>query len=281
VRDCTHGCACADDQSVEIRGQWLLMSNEAGGPVSIRPRIKALSAVDMPSQGRCLEYVMTSEDSERGAGSTTEPMPALVARLQKQVAEARATGSPDLVLATANAAADEIERRIGVELTPASISSLTGPTRAALLAVKRMTYNAAADCWPGWLTTDQRPNHQQLLKALATARRSALLVQTLSLGPVQEGTANWLIGAFELVLGQFDQAVDLFTAAHERYVAANAPGLALLTEGYLAITYKVGRRPMLVTTKTLDQVIAAISAGNFEDGDEWVAQLRAAIKLFE
>lgn len=55
----------------------------------------------------------------------------------------------------------------------------------------------------------------------------------LGLGPMQEGTGTWLVGAFELALGRHAQARDAFAQARESYLAANAPGLVLLTEGYL------------------------------------------------
>jgi hypothetical protein len=42
----------------------------------------------------------------------------------------------------ADAAADEIEQLAGERLDDAE--------RQALTAVRRFTFNAAADCWPGW-----------------------------------------------------------------------------------------------------------------------------------
>ena len=52
---------------------------------------------------------------------------------------------------------------------------------------------------------------------------------------------------------------------------AKAPGLALLTEGYQVIA-RGG--------EDLESVCARIVAGGFEDGAEWVEQLRTALKVF-
>jgi hypothetical protein len=100
---------------------------------------------------------------------------------------------------------------------------------AALLRVQRFTFNAAADCWPGWAEPDRPADRQNLLDALALAQRSAKLVAKLGLGKLQDGTGTWLIGAFELALGRYTEATRAFDFAREHYVAAKAPGLVLLT----------------------------------------------------
>ena len=81
----------------------------------------------------------------------------------------------------------------------------------------------------------------------------------------------WLVGAFELALNKRAEASSTFTAARDLFLAAKAPGLALLTEGYLVIA-RGGEE--------LDSVCARIAAGGFEDGAEWVEQLRTAKKVF-
>ena len=49
-------------------------------------------------------------------------------------------------------------------------------------------------------------------------------VEKLSLGRVQEGTARWLSGAFELALGRLADATSAFSVARQHYLAAEAPG---------------------------------------------------------
>src|ERR1700742_3368684 len=118
----------------------------------------------------------------------------LVLQLERHVNEVRRGGNPEEIIQAANAAADAIEQRA------ADCSS--DERRAALIAVKRFTFNAAADCWPGWSITGPAVDERTLLAALQLAQRSAALVESLALGSVQEGTAVWMSGAFELALGR-------------------------------------------------------------------------------
>jgi hypothetical protein len=137
--------------------------------------------------------------------SSIEPLPDLVSELQKHVNEVRRAGNPAAIIAAANAAADAIEQRVVVCSNDAE--------RAALTAVKRFTYNAAADCWPGWSVTGPAVDASSLLAALQLTQRSAALVESLALGSVQEGTAIWLSGAFELALRRLTEASSSFARA--------------------------------------------------------------------
>ena len=185
----------------------------------------------------------------------------LVTSSQQRVKELRKSGDLPALLAAAESAADAIERRIG--------ESATDLDREALIAVKRFTYNVAADCWPGWSVPTTAPDPQILAAGLNMARHSHGLVMKLGLGPIQEGTGTWLVGAFELALGRHAQARDAFAQARESYIAAKAPGLAMLTEGYLAIV-----------DGDVESVCARIAVSGFEDGSEWIEQLRTAAKVF-
>ena len=206
--------------------------------------------------------------SEKAAESLHD----LVARSQERIRELRRAGDLVALLAAATAAADEIEHRIGEGRSDAE--------REALLAVKRFSFNAAADCWPGWSVSDIPPDTQNLLIALELARRSARITKQLDLGPIQEGTGAWLCGAFELALGRYTEAADTFAVAHQHYIAAPAPGLALLVEGYKAILRQVAGHQVPAGGEDLDQINARIAAGDFEDGAEWIEQLQTAQRVF-
>src|SRR5690348_14346607 len=129
------------------------------------------------------------------ADSAYELLSERVAALQAQVKELRRAGDAHALLAAARAAADEIEQRAG--------GCRDAAERQALLAVKRFSYNAAADCWPGWSAPAKAFTQGELLAARELAERSARLVTKLGLGPVQEGTGIWLCGAFDLALGRY------------------------------------------------------------------------------
>ena len=195
----------------------------------------------------------------------TESLSDLVASSRARIAELRQSGDLGALISAAEAAADAIERRVVVG------AALSDADQQALLAVKRFTYNAAADCWPGWSVSDVAADTRHLEAAFVLAQRSLGLVRRLSLGPLQEGTGLWLVGAFELALGKRAEASATFAAARDLFLVAEAPGLALLTEGYVVIAHG---------GEDLESVCARIAAGGFEDGAEWVEQLRTALKIF-
>jgi hypothetical protein len=206
----------------------------------------------------------------------TEALPSLVARSVQHINALRRQGNPAAVLAPATAAADAIEQQAG---DPSSEEA-----RVALTAAQRFTFNVAADCWPGWSTEGPEIDRRDLSSALRLAQLSSRLVDTLGLGGIQQGTGIWLTGAFHLALGAHMDAATSFATARERYVAANAPGLALLTEGYLAINRQLARQLAPESTHanadTLEQVCSKITAGGFKDGADWIAQLHTALEVF-
>ena len=193
-----------------------------------------------------------------------ESLSDLVASWRARITELRQSGDLGALVSAAKVAADAIEQRVVVD------AALSDADQQALLAVKRFTYNAAADCWPGWSVSQEAADPRHLEAAFVLAQRSLALVRRLTLGPLQEGTGLWLVGAFELALGQRAEASATFSAARDLFLVANAPGLALLTEGYVAISHGGG----------LESVCARIAAGGFEDGAECVEQLRTASKVF-
>ncbi|UFX46793.1 hypothetical protein HAP47_0009035 [Bradyrhizobium sp. 41S5] len=193
----------------------------------------------------------------------------LAGQLETRVKALRGTGDDAALLAAVRDAADLIERGCGAQ---------DRDEREALKMVQRWTFNAAADCWPGWGVSDKPISPDNLLAARELAERSLGMVRTLELGPLREATGVWMVGAFDLALGRYDEASQLFREAREQYVAANAPGLVLLVDGYAAIVRQVGKQ--VADGDDLDQVCKRIAARGFEDGDKWIAQLRTALQVF-
>ncbi|WP_420968986.1 hypothetical protein [Bradyrhizobium sp. B120] len=198
-----------------------------------------------------------------------ETLAELAGQLEARVKALRGVGDDTALLAAARDAADQIERRRGTQ---------DGNEREALMMAQRWTYNAAADCWPGWSVSDKPIDQDNLLAARELAERSLALVRGLGLAPLREATGVWMVGAFDLALGRYDDASRLFRDARQLYVAASAPGLVLLVDGYAAIVRRIGKQP--ADGNDLDQVCARIAAGGFKDGDEWIAQLRTALEVF-
>ena len=137
-------------------------------------------------------------ESQNPSSAGAETLSELVARHARELKILRGAAiDPHAILASANLAADEIECRID-----AAAPVLSETERAALLALQVMTFNAAADCWPGWEVTPAKEvrSRVDLLGGLDLARRSPVLVHRLNLGALREGTAHWMVGAYEPLL---------------------------------------------------------------------------------
>ena len=203
-----------------------------------------------------------------------ESLAQLIAAREEAVNQARKGGRRSQIIATAEQAADAIQSRLSEPRTAAA-----GGEREALIAVKRFLFNAAADCWPGWGADAEKGSDAELERALALARRSADLVDRLGLGPMEQGTAQWLIGAFELALRRPDAALDNFSRAQVHYETAAAPGLALLARGYSAIAHEVaGRAPQ--GAGSLAETLEALASGDVEDHNDLREQLVTAHRIF-
>jgi hypothetical protein len=203
----------------------------------------------------------------------SESLTDIVAKLEQRVGELRKAGDHVALLAAAREAADEVERHIDGANPDES-------QRNALMVVQRLTYNAAADCWPGWSIPSEPPDRHLLVAARELAQRSADIVERLGVGRQRQGTGIWLCGAFDLALGRYEDASSHFAVAREHYVAADAPSQALLMEGYSAIVQQISGGGSSGEGSALDLVCARISAGEFKDGGAWVAQLRTALAAF-
>lgn len=201
----------------------------------------------------------------------TDTLARLAGQLETRVKALRGAGDDAALLAAARDAADQIERRRG---------ALDDDEREALKMVQRMMFNAAADCWPGWSVSGKPIKSDHLLAARDLAERSLDLVQELGFGPLRLGTGAWLVGAFDLALGRYLEAIDIFRGARQNYVAASAPGLVLLIDGYVAIARQLAGNQASSRGDDLDQVCMRIAVGGFEDGNAWIAQLRTALAAF-
>ena len=183
---------------------------------------------------------MPEESAEISDAETIESPAAFATRLEQRLKEIRRSGTQAEIVAAAKEADGAIQARIG-----SAADGLSEDHRAALLASKRLLFNAAADCWPGWAIGSPRGSKADLLGALDLARRSRQRVEQLALGAMQEGTAIWLEGAFELALGRPDAALASFGQA----------------EG-------------------LERILAALVSDKVEDGEAFREQLLVARQIF-
>ncbi|KAH8881908.1 hypothetical protein GQ53DRAFT_666913, partial [Thozetella sp. PMI_491] len=111
------------------------------------------------------------------------------------------------------------------------------------------------------------------------AQRSADWAKKLQLGATQDATGIWLVGAFDMSLGNLDASRACFS---QLYKATPAPELVLLTDGYEVIAKSLRAKSAREDIeKNLERVSAHISTSCFYDGAEWFEQLRTALMVFQ
>jgi hypothetical protein len=79
------------------------------------------------------------------------------------------------------------------------------------------------------------------------------LVKELNLGHKERGTAHWLIGAFDLAMGQYEEALAGFQRAKLESQAGGDSDHVLLAEGYAALTLKAQPESRLTGGHELDR----------------------------
>jgi len=153
---------------------------------------------------------------------------ALANEWNEQVRAARKAGDVGTILATAQAAAAALETAIGPRDAP------TKEQTAALKTLRKITYNSAADAYPGWELNTPR-TAAELATAETLARKCLSLTEECREDAEHHGHALWLIAALDLAQGRRAAAADGFRAAAADHTAGGAPLSAALCEGYIGI----------------------------------------------
>ena len=132
--------------------------------------------------------------------------------------------------------------------------------------VKSIAYDVGSFCWTGWdepgVTIDER-------SAASGARAAALnlsLAERLDRPSEARAAAHWLVGAHALASGRRDDAIRAFEESARYARAGSDLGAELLALGYIAIAR--GDEPD----------VSGFS--DVEGGDDYIAQLRTAARVF-
>ena len=138
-------------------------------------------------------------------------------------------------------------------------------------AAQSISYNTAANCWPGWGDEGIRIEPPYLQSALHLANVSRDLVRELAFGRKEEGTACWLLGALKLAAGQPAEALSDFQAAQRSFESGGHATSGLMASGYSALARKAdpataaaGARDLAVVLKQLHEDVSA-DAGFFAE----------------
>ena len=100
------------------------------------------------------------------------------------------------------------------------------------MILRKITYNSAADAYPGWAADAPPRSAAELDAAARLARKSLSLVEELQEDVENYGHAVWLIGAIALAQGERTAALAEFRKAAAFFAQADAPLMVALAEGY-------------------------------------------------
>jgi hypothetical protein len=144
---------------------------------------------------------------------------------------------------------------------------------------KTLAFNTAANCWPGWgdAGIDIKKHHMQAGLKLAMLCRD--LVVELNLGHKPCGTAHWLIGALDLAMGQYAEALAELQRSKVEFQAVGDSDCVLMAEGYVALTLKAQPESRVAGDHELARILPLLGNRGSKDAQFFANQLITAERV--
>jgi tetratricopeptide (TPR) repeat protein len=144
---------------------------------------------------------------------------------------------------------------------------------------KILAFNTAANCWPGWgdVGIDIKEDHLQAGMRLAVLCRD--LVVELNLGHKERGTTHWLIGALDLAMGRYAEALAELQRAKGEFQAGGDLDLALMADGYMALALKAQPESRFAGGHELDRILLLLGNRGSKDAQFFANQLITADRV--
>jgi hypothetical protein len=145
---------------------------------------------------------------------------------------------------------------------------------------KTIAFNTAANCWPLWGDPGVIIEEAHMMAGLELATQSRALVQGLGLGPREQATAHWLVGALEMAIGQLDAALVAFKQAEEIFLTSDAMSAhALMAHGYSALVRKADLRSRAEGVDLFRETLDRLRTDGSKDALFFAEQLITADRL--
>jgi len=134
---------------------------------------------------------------------------------------------------------------------------------------KAIAYNLGSFCWPGWAEPGIEIGKKECAFGFDAARCNLRLAIELKRPSKGMGNAYWLVGAYELANGDFDDAIAAFEKAQSTFT--EDPAMALMAAGYrqLAAHLQSGTQ----NRQSLEAAKTALLDEGSEDGKAFAEQL--------
>lgn len=144
---------------------------------------------------------------------------------------------------------------------------------------KMVTFNAGANCWPGWGDegVEIAPAHIRAGLKLAEINRD--LARELKLGPEPEANGTWLIGALKLATGEPAAALADFQEAKRLAESGGKTDLALMATGYCALARKAEPATATDGAKELELALTRLREHGSQEAKFFAEQIVTADKI--
>ncbi len=153
-------------------------------------------------------------------------------------------------------------------------------TAGALKGVaKVISFNLAANAWPGWGAEGFAVSRHDSVAGLDAAKLNLRMVKELNEGPVPLSVSHWAIGAQHMALSDYDKALEAFASSKEMAAEGDNEGGEWLAFGYIGITnILAGSKDK--GEQQLDEAIAGLQKLGTDDAKFFIDQLKTALKVF-
>jgi hypothetical protein len=148
-------------------------------------------------------------------------------------------------------------------------------------AAKKLAYNVATNCWPGWGDEGVVIEASHVDAGLELAMLSLRLVEELGLGPHQLGNAHRLVGALQFAAGRTDASLLSFGQARDAFASIGETTSVLQADGYRAIAHRQAPDRADHGARDLDEVIGRLMADGSKPARGFADQLRTAARILD
>jgi hypothetical protein len=142
---------------------------------------------------------------------------------------------------------------------------------------KAMAFDLASFTWPGWDEPGIPLTASDCAVGLDAARLNLRLAFSLDRPDRGKANAHWILGAHQLITGEFDRAVESFQAAQPYAVSGADPLLEQMLQGYILLARVLKNRNDAAARAAFDTAVAALAANPTDDAQAYASQLTTAL----
>ncbi len=145
-------------------------------------------------------------------------------------------------------------------------------------SAKKMAYNFASFCWPGWDEPGIAIDQDQVRIGAETAKLNLQLARELKRPPKGMSMAHWMLGGYALALKNYSEAADEFTTAISFDQQAADRESELFNEANRALS-RIGQGNSAAESDWA-RLLENLEAMNTDDSKEYLRQLRMVRNAF-